>query len=128
MPSEAWRLVPTNSTRPPPATTSLTLTSAWCSSGTVCARSMMWMLLRAPKMKGAIFGIPAVALVAEVTASFEQLAHIEGGKRHGRLLFRLNLRGTCEKAVCRSGAGPPERRAGLSIRRARGPACVMAAV
>ena len=29
---------------------SLILTSAWCSSGTDCARSMMWMLLRAPKM------------------------------------------------------------------------------
>ena len=56
IPSDAWRLVPTNSTRPPPATTSLILTSAWCSSGTDWARSMMWMLLRAPKMKGAIFG------------------------------------------------------------------------
>ena len=48
--SAAWRLVPTKSTRPPPATVSDTACSARCMSGTVWARSMMWMLLRAPKM------------------------------------------------------------------------------
>jgi len=49
-PSWAWRLVPTNRIRPPRATVSLTACSARCSSGTVWARSMIWMLLRAPKM------------------------------------------------------------------------------
>ena len=53
---EAWRLVPTNSTRPPAAATSRTAFIARCSIGTVCCRSMMWTLLRAPKMKGSIFG------------------------------------------------------------------------
>ena len=43
--------------------------------------------------------VPAMALVAEVAASLEQLTHIEGGKRHGCVvLFRLNRRGTREKA------------------------------
>ena len=31
--------------------------------------------------------IPAMALMAEVTAGLEQLTHIEGGKRHGYLSF-----------------------------------------
>ena len=54
--SWAWRLVPTNRMRPPLATVSLTAARARCNSGTVWARSMMWMLLRAPKMKFFIFG------------------------------------------------------------------------
>ena len=37
-------------------TVSETAVSALCSNGTVWARSMMWMLLRAPKMNSAIFG------------------------------------------------------------------------
>ena len=42
--------------------------------------------------------IPAVALMAEVTAGLEQLTHIEGGKRHGNLvLFRLNRHGTLRR-------------------------------
>ncbi len=49
-PSCACRLVPTNRIRPPLATVSLTACSARCSSGTVWAKSMIWMLLRAPKM------------------------------------------------------------------------------
>jgi hypothetical protein len=36
--------------RPPGGDGSRTFTSAWCSSGIDCDRSMMWMLLRAPKM------------------------------------------------------------------------------
>ena len=46
--SDAWRLVPTNRTRPPLAATSRMASRAWCSSGTDCDRSMMWMLEREP--------------------------------------------------------------------------------
>ena len=46
--SEACRLVPTNNTRPPLETASDTAFSAWCSSGTVWARSMIWIELRDP--------------------------------------------------------------------------------
>ena len=54
----------------------------------------MWMLLRAPKMNGCHLGVPAVALVAEVDASFEKLTHIECGQCHAKVLpiFRLVLR------------------------------------
>jgi len=34
-------------------------------------------------------GIPALRLVAEVNASFQQLTQIELGKSHGRFLFRF---------------------------------------
>jgi hypothetical protein len=62
-----------------------------------------------------------MALVAEVTAGFEQLTHIEGGKRHGwDVLFRLNLRETREKTGSFE-TGPPERRAGLWVRQAQVP-------
>ena len=54
--SAAGRLVPTNSTRPPLATTSRTCSSACWSSGTVLVRSMMWIPLRTPKMYGSILG------------------------------------------------------------------------
>src|SRR4029078_7471608 len=48
--------------------------------------------------EGGHLRIPAVALVAEVTASLEQLTHIEGGERHGGdVLFRLKLRATRKK-------------------------------
>jgi hypothetical protein len=56
MESWACRLVPTNRMRPPFATVSLTASKARCSIGTVCAKSMMWMLLRVPKMYSRIFG------------------------------------------------------------------------
>ena len=54
--SEACRFVPTKSTRPPFATVSLTAWRARCRRGTVCARSMMWMLFRVPKMYCDILG------------------------------------------------------------------------
>lgn len=42
-------------------------------------------------------GVPAVALVAEVNASFQKLTHIERRKRHRVvLIFRLSLRGSEE--------------------------------
>ena len=41
--------------------------------------------------------VPAMGLVAEMHASFEQLTHIEGGKRHeNSLRFRLSRRGQKE--------------------------------
>ena len=43
---------------------------------------MMWMLLRVPKMYWRHLRVPAVGLVAEVSASFEQLTHGEIRKRH----------------------------------------------
>ena len=46
--SDAWRLVPTNRIRPPPAATSRSVLSAWCSKGTVWVRSMIWLSLREP--------------------------------------------------------------------------------
>ena len=54
--SAAWRLVPTNSTRPPLAAVSRTFTSAWCNSGTDWERSMIWMPDRSPKMNPCILG------------------------------------------------------------------------
>jgi hypothetical protein len=46
--------------------------------------------------EGRHLGIPAVALVAEVTASFEKLTHIEGRQRHGAVsVFRFDLRAPC---------------------------------
>src|SRR6185437_13321908 len=54
--SAAARLVPTNSTRPPAATTSRTARSARSSIGTVCCRSMMCTWLRTPKMYGPMLG------------------------------------------------------------------------
>src|SRR5262249_2018962 len=53
------------------------------------------------KDEGSHLRIPAMALVAEVAAGFEQLTHIEGGKRHGCfVLFRLSLRATREDRLC----------------------------
>ncbi len=39
----------------------------------------MWMLLRAPKMKSAIFGFQRLRLVAKMHASLKQLTHREIG-------------------------------------------------
>src|SRR6185295_267914 len=75
--------------------------------------------------------IPAVALVAEVTAGLEQLTHIEGGKRHGcKVLFRLNRRGTREKTVfCAKAKGRPTGALGGAFGPpSAGPACGMGAV
>ena len=44
-------------------------------SGTVFSRLMMWILPRAPKMYGAMLGIPVAGLVAEMDAGFQHLAH-----------------------------------------------------
>jgi len=41
-------------------------------------RSMMWMLLRAPKMKSAIFGFQRCDC-DQVNASFQELTHRESG-------------------------------------------------
>src|SRR5690606_21474306 len=49
-------LVPTNSTRPPSATTWRMKPAASWYRGSVFSRLMMWIRLRSPKMKGAIFG------------------------------------------------------------------------
>ncbi len=54
--SRAERLVPTNSTVPPSATTCLMNAAASANSGCVFSRLMMWILLRSPKMYGSIFG------------------------------------------------------------------------
>ena len=54
--SRAERLVPTNSTVPPSAMMPLMKLAASAYSGCVFSRLMMWILLRSPKMNGAIFG------------------------------------------------------------------------
>ncbi len=54
--SRAERLVPTKSTLPPSAITPLMKFAASAYIGCVFSRLMMWILLRSPKMKGAIFG------------------------------------------------------------------------
>ena len=54
--SRAERLVPTNSTLPPSAATLLMNAAACAYRGCVFSRLIMWILLRSPKMKGAIFG------------------------------------------------------------------------
>jgi hypothetical protein len=63
--------------------------------------------------EGRHLGVPAMALVAKVDASFEELTHIECRQCHAKVLpiFRLVLR-VPEKAppvVLDQGKGPPER-------------------
>src|ERR1700736_2336660 len=54
--SRAERFVPTNSPLPPSAATPLMNAAAWAYRGCVFSRLMMWILLRSPKMNGAILG------------------------------------------------------------------------
>src|SRR5262247_1087468 len=54
--SRAERLVPTNSTLPPSATTPFTKFAASEYIGCVFSRLMIWILFLSPKMNGAIFG------------------------------------------------------------------------
>src|SRR3984957_7255039 len=54
--SRAERLVPTNSTLPPSEATPLIKAAALAYRGWVFSILMIWILLRSPKMKGAIFG------------------------------------------------------------------------
>src|ERR1700722_14715261 len=66
--------------------------------------------------------IPAVSLVAEVGASFEQLSHGEFRKRHSKCsFFRCASAG---KTLLRE--SPERKRAGFLPARRRTPACVMA--
>jgi len=56
MASRAARLVPTNRILPLLAARRPAKLQASFSSGSVCSRLMMWILLRAPKMYGSILG------------------------------------------------------------------------
>ena len=68
--------------------------SAWCSSGTVCSRSMMWTPLRTPKMYGAIFGFQRRVWWPKCTPASRSWRMVNVGSAMGRtFLFRLGLRG-----------------------------------
>ena len=66
-------------------------------SGSVFSRLMMWILPRAPKMYGAMRGIPVTGLVTEMHAGFEHLAH--GDLRHDV----TPMNGTKPRYACEGG-------------------------
>ena len=87
----AWRLVPTNSTLPPRAT-------AWLDEFER-AREQRHALRQVDDVNAVAVAedvrlhprVPAVGLVAEMGASFEQLLHRDDGGRHRIVSFRLCL-------------------------------------
>jgi hypothetical protein len=83
---DAWRLVPTNSTRPPRATVSRNLLQ-----GLVQQRNRLRQVDDVDVVAGAVdvgrhLRVPAVGLVAEVNAGFEQLTHGEIRQSHSLFL------------------------------------------
>src|SRR5262249_51371451 len=79
-------------------------------------------IVACPEDEGRHFWVPAVALVAEVTASLEQLPHVEGGKRHcvaNPFSGFASAGPETAPAVASAKAGPPERQTELVIRLSR---------
>ena len=118
--SDAWRLVPTNSTRPPRDTTSETCFSAWCSSGTVCDEVDDVDIVADAEDVRRHLRVPAVGLVAEVNASFQELAHAEIRQSHSKFLSGWPPRTLGERSFLLS---PPEVSAGFLPGRHQSP-CV----
>jgi len=78
MVSRAWRLVPTIRMVPRLAASCFTnLVAAW-NIGSDFSRLMIWILLRWPKMNGAILGVPKAGLVSEMDAGFQHFTHGDG--------------------------------------------------
>ena len=86
----AWRLVPTNSTRPPSATVSETSCSARLQHRHGLAEVENVDVVAHAEDVALHLRVPAVRLVAEVDACFEQLAHGKVGQCHGMaFLYRF---------------------------------------
>ena len=102
--SRAWRLVPTNRIVPRLAASWRTNFIASWYIGSVFSRLMMWILLRWPKMNGAIFGFQKRVWCPKWTPGFQHFTHGDG---HSNLLRVRSAARACQNLGITFRAGAP---------------------